>query len=189
MQVDSCRAPWINACALTRVSGIWNATCWLGSAKWYQRSIHSLTLRIRRGKSGGSYQGTNHLSPDHIWGEPRSAFDVRLGSQRSEKDGALQWEPASMPWDRTGEQTQSLSRDGFTRHAIRENWKRPAAFYSWRIFECSANSRPLFSCSCKAKARNGFSIRTRSDESDVQAVQNEESHSLARTAVLDHCYP
>ena len=28
-----------------------------------------------------------------------------------------------------------------------------------------------------------------SDESDIQAAKNEESHTLARTAVLDQCHP
>ncbi|XP_015770410.1 PREDICTED: uncharacterized protein LOC107348864 [Acropora digitifera] len=42
-----------------------------------------------------------------------------------------------------------------------------------------------------AKLRNATAPQSRreSDESDIQAAQNEESHSLARTAVLDQCHP
>lgn len=55
---------------------------------------------------------------------------------------------AELPWSRAGK-----------KKSVENVW--PTAFYSRRVFECSANSRLLFACCCGAEARNRSSIRTR----------------------------
>ena len=47
---------------------------------------------------------------------------------------------AELPWSRAGK-----------KKSVENVW--PTAFYSRRVFECSANSRLLFACCCGAEAR------------------------------------